>query len=243
MLDELALSLQLMPRAFRFYPIVDSTNDVARLWLHEGAGHGAIVIADEQQRGRGRQGRTWITPPHSAIALTMILRLSPERALLSSMIGALSVVALCQYLHIDAVGIKWPNDVQIGGRKVCGILPEAVWQNDHLLGVCLGIGINVSVVFEDEMRQQAVSLEEAVSSPLNRAELIGLLVNALESWSEATSERILETWRDHLTTVGQRVQIGNIIGAAVGTDASGALLVQTDDHHQERIIAGDVLIL
>lgn len=243
MLNELALSLRLMPRAFRFYPVVDSTSDLAMQWLHEGAGHGSLVIADEQRRGRGRHGRTWVTPPQSAIALSLILRVSPERAMLTSMIGALSVMTLCEQLGIAEAGIKWPNDVLIDGRKVCGILPEAVWQQDQLLGVILGIGVNVSVVFDGDLRTVAVSLEDIVQVPLHRVDLVVMLVEALEKWNADDSDLILQAWRARLTTIGQQVRIADITGLAIATDDSGALLVQTDTGRIERVVAGDLLIL
>ena len=105
-------------RPFKFFESVNSTNDIAKTWLQEGAPSGAVVIANEQLKGRGRKERTWYTPPNVAIALSIVLR--PPQQYLSRMnlIGALSVYDLVEYVGGTQLGIKWPNDVQINRKKV-----------------------------------------------------------------------------------------------------------------------------
>ena len=127
MLSEDRLTQALKPRAVQYFASVDSTNDVALKWIREGAAAGAVVIADEQLRGRGRKGRTWHTPPGVAIACSVVM--NPPVAMLNrvSMVGALAISDLIMGYEINHVGIKWPNDVLIAGRKVSGILPEAEW--------------------------------------------------------------------------------------------------------------------
>src|SRR5688500_3029795 len=111
---------QTLKREFRFFPSVDSTNDIAQAWIREGAKAGSVVLADEQLKGRGRRGRFWYTPPGVALAISYILKPSAEFATRSSMVGALAIYELCNSLGIQDIGIKWPNDVQIKGKKVSG---------------------------------------------------------------------------------------------------------------------------
>jgi BirA family transcriptional regulator, biotin operon repressor / biotin---[acetyl-CoA-carboxylase] ligase len=139
---------QSLKRDFRFFPTVDSSNDIAQAWIRDGAKAGSVVLADEQLKGRGRRGRFWYTPAGVALAVSVIIKPSAEFATRSSMVGALAVYELCNSLGIKETGIKWPNDVQIRGKKVSGILPEAVWEGDKLLAVVLGMGINVRVPFD-----------------------------------------------------------------------------------------------
>src|SRR5262245_49876152 len=110
-----------LSREFRFFPTLDSSNDIAQAWIREGAKAGSVVLADEQLKGRGRRGRIWHTPAGVALAVSAILKPNAETATRSSMVGALAVYQLCQSLGISRLGIKWPNDVQIKGKKVSGI--------------------------------------------------------------------------------------------------------------------------
>ncbi|PIZ25632.1 MAG: biotin--[acetyl-CoA-carboxylase] ligase, partial [Chloroflexi bacterium CG_4_10_14_0_8_um_filter_57_5] len=114
----------------RYYEQTGSTNDVALAWASAGAPDLALVIADEQTAGRGRLGRKWVTPPGAALAFSLVLRPRPvERDVipLYSALGALAVVSALEEKYGLKPEIKWPNDVLVRGRKLCGILAEAVW--------------------------------------------------------------------------------------------------------------------
>jgi len=233
-----------LQQAFRYYASVDSTNDIAMQWLKEGATQGSVVIADEQRNGRGRKGRTWSTPPGVAIALSVILKPPAEHANQLSMLAALAVVDLCAYAGIQNVGIKWPNDVQINGKKVSGILPEAAWEGDELRGVVLGIGVNVRVQFEGDLAQTATNLEPESGKSLDRADLIGYLLERINFWSSQIDTAVVfEAWRNRLNTIGQRVQVESIRGIAQAVDRSGALLIKTSDGSIQRVLAGDVSLM
>lgn len=230
---------------FKYFASVDSTNDVAQDWLRDGADSLSAVIADEQRKGRGRRGRTWYTPPDVALAVSVILKPSVETASRVSMVGALAVYDLCQHLNIENVGIKWPNDVQINGKKVSGILPEAVWNNDKLLGVILGMGVNVRNQFEGELVDIATTLEDASSQTLNRTELIAYLLERVDYWyGLIAKDDLLLAWKARMTTLGQNVVVtGNnqqIVGQAVDTDSDGALLIKIADGSIQPVLAGDV---
>lgn len=242
---------RLAPRRIRFFEQVGSTQDVALGWLREGVESGAVVMADEQTEGRGRLKREWRTPPGKALAMSVILR--PEHAALPqiTMLGALTIVDVLDLLGAGDVTIKWPNDVKIGGRKVCGLLPEAVWDGDKLAGVALGIGVNVSVDFGGTvLADTAISVNAALNAPVERVELAAMILDRLDVWERHLGTAYLaEKWRVRLETLGQRVTIRGsgqqpdevLIGLAESVDDDGVLHLRTDDGTLHRVVAGDAL--
>ena len=232
-------------RSFKFYESIDSTNDIAKTWLQEGAASGAVVIADEQLKGRGRKGRTWHTPPNVALALSVILHPDPQYLSRINLIGALSVYDLATSVGAKGVGIKWPNDVQIKGKKVCGILPEVVWDGNELVGVVLGMGVNVRVDFsETDLQDKAINLETAANKNLNRADLIVYLLKRIDMWYQRiASDALFMSWKSRLNMLGTRVIIEDLEGLAVDVEPDGALLVQDDFDVMQRVLAGDVFVV
>lgn len=223
--------------------VVDSTNDLATEWLKSGAVHGSAVIADEQRKGRGRLGRMWYTPPGVALALSIILKPHADQLGSIGIAGAVSVAMMCAGLGLEGVSLKWPNDVRINGKKVCGILPEAVWQGDQLLGVILGIGVNVRVQFRDELALTATSLVTEIGHDLDRADLAADLIRRVIGWcAQAGSDALFEQWRSSLDTIGKQVVVGDVQGVALDVERSGALLVQQQDGSVQRVFAGDVML-
>jgi BirA family biotin operon repressor/biotin-[acetyl-CoA-carboxylase] ligase len=221
---------------------VGSTNNVAREWLREGAESGAVVIADEQVQGRGRGDHGWYTPPGAALAMSVILYPSANVLPRLTMLGALSIAELCDDIGLPDVSIKWPNDVLVNGRKVSGILVEAEWQGDQLLGAVLGMGLNVRVNFAGtEVEDKAISLETALGKPLDRTELVALLLGKVDGWySQLSSPGLFTAWKNRLGTLGSRVQIGDVSGIAEDVDDQGVLLIRDDHNHLHRVIAGDL---
>ena len=230
---------------FKYFPSVDSSNDIARDWLLDGANSMSMVIADEQRKGRGRRGRIWYTPPNVALAVSIILKPEVQTASRVSMVGALAVYDLCQHIGVASAGIKWPNDVQIDGKKVSGILGEAVWDNDQLQGVILGIGVNVRNQLEGELVDIATTLEIETNRTLNRLELIAYLIDRVEHWYRLIDKDDIHlAWKSRLNTLGREVVVQgvnqHIVGEAVDIDAEGALLIKTDNGSIQRVLAGDV---
>ncbi len=232
-------------RSFKYYESVDSTNDIAKTWLQDGASSGAVVIADEQLKGRGRKGRTWHTPPNVALALSVILQPDPEYLTRISLVGALAVYDLATHVGISNVGIKWPNDVQIDGKKVSGILPEAVWKGRKLQGVILGMGINVRTDFsETDLQDKAVSLETVARKSLNRADLIVYLLTRIDLWYQRiSSDALFMTWKSRLNMLGTRIMVEDLAGLAVDVEPDGALLLQDDFEVMQRVLAGDIFVV
>jgi BirA family biotin operon repressor/biotin-[acetyl-CoA-carboxylase] ligase len=239
-------------RPFRFFQKISSTNDIARKWLEEDESllEGAVVVADEQTAGRGRMGRVWETPPGQALAVSMILRpkIEPEHLQRVTMLGSIAVTeAISEFVDPEIVHLKWPNDVQIKERKVCGILAEAVWMGDVLQAVVLGMGINVRVPFADtELAEIATSVQNHTQQVVSRFDLLQMLISRLDFWREQIHDPILvASWRERLTTLGRSVQIETkdrtIQGVASNVDAAGALIVVDATGHQHRVLVGDVI--
>jgi BirA family transcriptional regulator, biotin operon repressor / biotin---[acetyl-CoA-carboxylase] ligase len=246
--SDTTLKVALAPRAVRFYEQVGSTNDLALDWLRDGAAAGSVVIADEQTNGRGRLGRSWFAPPGTALMLSIVLH--PDAGTLSrvGMLGALSVCETLEGLGAKDAGIKWPNDVRLGERKVCGVLPEAAWDGNRLLGAVLGIGLNVRIPFENtDLDAIAVSLEPALGVRVDRLDVLERLLERVDYWSaQLASSHLFEAWKTRLTTLGQRVKHtgtdGPIEGTAENVDDQGALLLRLDDGQTYRVVAGDIAL-
>lgn len=144
-----------------YFSAVDSTNNKAKRMAEEGAPHGTLVIADEQTGGRGRRGRSWNTIPGAAIAMTLVIRpeLPPERASMVTLLMGMAVASGCRELLGLPVGIKWPNDAVLDGKKICGILTEMSMEMDAINYLVIGTGINVNMdEFPEEISQVATSL-------------------------------------------------------------------------------------
>ena len=233
-------------RSFQFFPQIDSSNERALSWLSDGAPSGSVVIADEQTRGRGRMGRVWYAPPNTALMFSYVLRPTANELTYIGMMGALVICEAVESFGARA-GIKWPNDVQISERKLCGVLPEASWQGDQLRGVVLGIGLNVRIDFTStSFENTAISLETVVGK-IDRLALLLRLLERLDDWaSRLSSDALFEAWQARLNMLGKPVSISNpnvaVQGIAEAVDRQGALLVRDQSGMLQRVIAGDIAL-
>lgn len=243
-------------RPFRYYEQVTSTNDIAQDWqmANPYVPSGTVVIADEQIGGRGRHARPWQTPVGQGIAMSVILRPNIDANHLQrlTMMAGVAIAEVVRDLlpveKADLVGLKWPNDVILDGKKLAGILSEAIWFGNDLQAVILGIGLNVSVDFANtELATIATSLNNYTTEPVSRLTLIHHILEQLDKWESRLEADILrDTWREWLLTIGQTIQAktelrGIIEGVAEDVDANGALEVRTADGNLERVTVGEVL--
>jgi BirA family transcriptional regulator, biotin operon repressor / biotin---[acetyl-CoA-carboxylase] ligase len=199
--------------------------DPAHLLATEGAPAGTLIIADHQTAGRGRAGHTWISPPGSGIWMTLIERPTDSAALelLSIRSGIHSARALDPYTD-RPVGIKWPNDLYIGGRKLAGILTEARWQEQQLLWVAVGIGINV--------RPPAmVTASVGLGPTVDRLAVLGAVVAALRAAARLVGMLNKEEMRECKARDVARGRVCSepAAGRVVGIGARGELRVRTAD--------------
>lgn len=233
---------------------IDSTNSRAKQLGESGSSEGVIILARQQTHGRGRLGRQWISPLDLGIYMSVLLRPKIQKAceigLLSLACGVAVAGAIRQNLAID-IGLKWVNDLIIDARKVGGILAE-FYSGDSPF-VVLGLGLNIEIPQKsdlDELREKVISLEEVVSSPIDRDMLICAILEQLERvYNRILSgdyDSILCDWRAHSVTLGQEVvaQVGDkvIKGFALDIEDDGALLIQEERGIKHKLHAGDVQI-
>jgi BirA family biotin operon repressor/biotin-[acetyl-CoA-carboxylase] ligase len=207
----------------------DSTNTRARELAAAGAPHGMLVTASEQSAGRGRQGRTWTAPADRALLCSLVIR-DPPRLL------PLAAGAAVAELAGPEARIKWPNDVQLGGRKIAGILVEGRPQEGWAV---LGIGLNVALRAEDlppELRERAGTLglePQAIQGSLER------LLELLGHWVAAGPAEVLAAVRARDALLGRPVSWADGEGVGAGLDDDGRLLVRTPEG-QIALAAGEV---
>jgi BirA family biotin operon repressor/biotin-[acetyl-CoA-carboxylase] ligase len=235
----------LAPRPFRYYAQLGSTNDAALTWLRDGGIPGSLVITDHQTHGRGRLSRSWFSQPASALTFSLLLHPATHHLSRLTMIAALAVGDALLEIGVRTA-LKWPNDVLLEGRKVCGILSETAWEGSRFLGAVLGIGVNISTDFSGHpLAQTAISLSEVIGA-VDRVDLLKrILAHIDEYYAQIDRDSLRLTWRDRLSTIGQQVRVvqpnETLIGIAEDVDANGALLIRRADGTLGKVIAGDIM--
>ena len=232
-----------------YFARTDSTNRQARLLARGGAAHGTLVIADTQSAGRGRRGRGWISPAGEGIFMSLILRpdMPPSGVAKISLTLALAVArAIERETGLDA-GIKWPNDIVIGGRKVCGLLLEMDATAEKVNSIVAGVGINVhQTVFDEEIAHTASSLDLLCGRRVSRSAIVRAFLEEFERAAALADEEMMQAYRGRSATIGQRVQViglsGTYTGTAQGVTESGTLLVEADDGEVREVLAADVSV-
>ena len=244
-----------MGKKLYYFSTIDSTNQYAKKLGEEQAPDGTIVIADEQTAGKGRSGRHWVTPPKSAIAFTILVRpkLPPSRISMVTLVKGLAVCNAIRQLYSLPAGIKWPNDVVIHGRKICGILTEMSAEMDGVHYVVIGTGINANLTsFPEEIRDIATSLELELGHPVDRAQVLCRVIELFEQYYELFEKRgdltdLQEMYNKELLNLNQKVRVldpkGAYTGTALGIDPEGELLVKRDDDGQTvKVWSGEVSV-
>jgi len=231
------------------YPSLSSTMEVAKREAQQGAVEGTVIVADEQTAGKGRIKRVWLSPKGN-IALSVILY--PSVAYLPSliMLASLAVVHSIEVVTGLSPQLKWPNDVLINGKKVCGILIESNVRGDTVDYAIIGIGVNVNLRLYDfpEIQPTATSLSEELGRDVSRLNIIRCLLVEIERLylASAAGGSIYEKWRDSLVTLGRRVYVksGETIyeGVAESVAKDGSLLLRHPDGSLSKIVAGDVTL-
>lgn len=208
--------------------LTDSTNARARELALAGAPDGTVVTASEQSAGRGRQGRAWSAPPGKALLLSAIVRGLGRGDALLPLAVPVAVASACDEFAGASCGIKWPNDIWIGGRKLSGILLEGRPQEGWAV---VGIGVNVGTTreeFPDELRETATSL--AIESGVDPGVdvVLEVVLRSLDLWLRQPAGAVVGAWRERDVLRGQIVRWNGGEGRANGIDKEGGLIVQTD---------------
>ena len=233
---------------------VDSTNNYARQLAEQGAGHGTVVVAETQTAGKGRRGRGWVSPAGSAIYMSCILRpqIEPFKASALTLVAAMAVEkAINEMLDVGAM-IKWPNDLIIDDRKICGILTEMSSDMDGIRHVVVGIGINVNqTTFPEEIHQMATSLTLASGKKVRRAALVAAIMNDFRDYYQsfiktADMSLLAEPYNRVLVNRSKQVSViepaGTWTGRALGINDQGELMVEQEDGRVKNILSGEVSV-
>jgi BirA family transcriptional regulator, biotin operon repressor / biotin---[acetyl-CoA-carboxylase] ligase len=202
----------------RYYPSTGSTNDDAARWSEEGAPDAALVAADTQTAGRGRGGRTWFSPPGASLSFSLVFYPSINETQSLQLFTALGALPVCLTLEEEfglEARIKWPNDVLVERKKICGVLAEARWTGNHLSALILGVGINVArestherILAAAKAGFPAVSLEEVLGYKVDRFQLLRSVLVRLIAWrKDISSPGFLKAWEERLAFKSESVQI------------------------------------
>lgn len=224
-----------------YYDVTDSTNVQAKRIAEEGGMHGTLVVADRQESGKGRRGRGWDSPKNTGIFMTMLLRptVKPDKASMLTLVAAMAVAkGIRLYTGLPA-GVKWPNDIVINGKKVCGILTEMNTEIEYINYVVIGIGINVlNQSFPDEIKDVATSLLLEKGEPVKRAGLIEAIWEQFEIYydkfcSKGNLSEIKEEYNSLLVNLDRQVRVLDprepYEGTARGITDGGELMVEAED--------------
>ncbi len=249
--DEIADSLgtKFIGKPIFSYEDLDSTNDTVFKLGEEGLAEGAAVFTEHQKKGRGRLGRSWISPKGKAILFSYLLRptLAPSQVSRVTLVTGVSIARACRQLTGKPVGIKWPNDIYYQNKKVGGILTEMSAESDRINFVVVGVGINANSVAAD-LPANSLSLRDITGQDVARVSFSKMLLREIEvdylRLKKGLFDEIAQEWESYSVTTGQRVAATlldrRIEGQATGIDSEGALWIRKDNGLQERILSGDV---
>lgn len=249
------LRTQNFGRKIVFLRNVVSTNDLAKKLAGYGAGEGTVVLAERQSAGKGRLGRAWFSPL-GGLYFSLILKpnMRASDAVNLVFVASLAVAEILRDLYGLRVETKWPNDVLVDGKKVCGVLAEMSSIGDRLKFVVLGIGINVNFevrkVFPKELQESVTSLQDVLGRKIKLEKLFRKLLEKLESlygmFLKKGFVQILEEWKKFACFLGCPVEVlvdrQKWIGTALDVEEDGALSLKLEDGTVKRFLYGDVTL-
>jgi BirA family biotin operon repressor/biotin-[acetyl-CoA-carboxylase] ligase len=240
----------------RYFHEIDSTNIMACRLARDGAPEGTIVVADAQGKGKGRLNRVWQSPPERNLYVSIILRprIDPPTAPQLTLVAGVAVAELLASCGLKDVTIKWPNDVLISGKKVCGILTEMHSSARGVDFIVLGIGLNINMNredFEPALGNIATSLKIETGKTHDRIEIISGLLNLIETWYKvflrAGFPGVRDAWLHHAGILGRPIRVvfreDTQTGVVMGIDDDGTIVMKVADGTTQRVIAGDVYLL
>lgn len=251
---ESRMNTQWLGRNIVYKDVVGSTNAEIRKMAEDGAENGLLVVADSQTMGKGRRGRTWESPKGTNLYFSMLLKpnFAPDKASMITLVAAYSVAKVIrEKTGLDAK-IKWPNDIVVGKKKVCGILTEMSMERDYIHHVVVGIGINVNEEgFPLELKDMATSLKNEKGSLVSRANLLSDILLQFEGdyikfLASEDLEPFLDEYNKILVNKGALVKVldpkGEFSGIAGGIGIDGRLIVFKENGQIETVYAGEVSV-
>ncbi len=237
-----------------FVEETDSTNNQVRRLAEQGAAEGTLVVAGQQNAGKGRRGRSWVAPAGTGIWMSFLLRpqFPPECASMLTLVAAMAVAGGIEEVTGLSCGIKWPNDIVADGKKVCGILTEMNSDMDTIQYVVVGIGINVGMrEFPPEIRDTATSLELCLGGPVRRTKLADAV---LRGWEHCYGiflktldfSELMEEYNKRMVNRNREVRVlspgDGYTGVSRGITQAGELIVELGDGRVKNVISGEVSV-
>ena len=237
------ISTKFIGHTVYFYDEIDSTNKEAKRMAVSGAPDGSIFTAEIQNQGRGRLGRKWLSPKYVGLWFSILLYpdLTPDRIIPITLVAGISVCKALISLGFDAK-IKWPNDIVINGKKICGILTEMTAEAEHISSIVVGIGINVNTKsFNDDIKDKATSLYIESGKSFLRKEILCSVLEIFEKYYidylDSGLNKIIDDYNNLCINIGKEVVACStkeeIKGKAVKVKENGALCIATDNGIKE----------
>lgn len=234
---------------------VMSTNTIAKFLSMNGVGNGAVVISEKQTKARGRSGKNWESPL-GGVWLSIILNpnVNHSKIPLITLATGVAVENTLKRIGVKNAEIKWPNDILIHGKKVCGILTEAITSFNTIESVIIGVGIDANISIEnfpEELRENITTLNDEIGEKVDENLLIKLFLEEFEKISEQfineEYETILKEWRKNSYTIGKIVEVHEPFskpydGYVLGISRDGSLVVEKIDGTLEKVISGECII-
>ena len=252
---EAALKTKKMGHPLHFYPETDTTNDRIRELALEGAPEGTLAVAETQTAARGRRGRVWQAPAESGIWMSLLLRpnIPPTQASVLTLLAGIALTDAIEDVAGVEVGIKWPNDILLNGRKLVGILTEMDCDMEMIHSVTVGMGINVNTkAFPEELQDIATSLYLEGGREYDRAVLVGKAMGKFEAlYEEFLAEGgvfapFKERYRAKCLNIGKEVRViggETYLATALDITPEGELIVKRKDNGAEEVVfSGEVSI-
>jgi BirA family biotin operon repressor/biotin-[acetyl-CoA-carboxylase] ligase len=247
------LATAVMGTRIEYFAELSSTNGEAKRLAREGAPEGTVVVAESQSGGKGRMGRYWFSPRGKGLWFSTVLRppVNPVETPQVTMVVAVAIAtAVRKHTGVPA-GIKWPNDILVQGKKVCGILVELNAEMDRVNFLVAGIGLNVNIDRKDfplDVADIATSLKLEAGRYIPRVPLLRALLESIDKWYRCWLSDgfalVLEKWRELCVTLDCPVTVhtmqGSYDGHAIDVDEKGMLLVRARDGSVQRLVAGEV---
>lgn len=234
---------------------VSSTNTVAKFLSNNNVENGSVVISEKQTAARGRSGKSWESPL-GGVWLSIILNqdVDHSRLPLITLSTGVAVAKALERIGIKNPEIKWPNDIMINDKKVCGILTEAIAKFNTIENVIIGVGIDASFDMNEipeDLQDGTTTLEKELGRKENENTLITIFLEEFENiinlFNEQEFEKILKEWRKRSYTIGKIVEVRAPFnkyydGYVVGIGKEGALIVEKIDGSLEKVISGECII-
>ncbi len=245
------LDTEFIGRKVYYYEHAISTNETARELADRGCPDGALVIAEEQSGGKGRLGRNWFSPYGKGIWFSIVLfpPVNPSDAPTLTMLGAVAVARAIRKIANVEAGIKWPNDILLDGKKICGILSGMSAEIERINYLIIGIGINVNVEeFPSELEDTVTSLKIYTGQPVKRTVLLQEILMEIEQlyklWLQNGFQPILRFWKEMCVMLNKMIRVNGIKdvfeGWAEDVDDRGNLILRLEDGSLKGFVAGDV---